>query len=125
MHHVITQIDTVYLQFGVGPKKGKARPPKSYLLFAAITTLLYSILAWQTPNRASVKVTLVDIINKYFQCFLKEWAILGRFFIYFRLFKQILQFLQQIYVKNVRSIQYTAPGFESSTIGRRVSSHNH
>ena len=83
MHHVITQIDTVYLQFGVGPKKGKARPPKSYLLFAAITTLLYSILAWQTPNRASVKVTLLDIINKYFQCFLKEWAILGLFLFIF------------------------------------------
>ena len=43
--------------------------------------------------------------------------------VYFRLFKQTsLQFLQQIYVKNVK---YMAPGFESTTFGTRVSSHNH
>ena len=39
------------------------------------------------------------------------------------LFKQTsLQFLQQIYVKI--SIQYTVPGFEPTTFGTRVSSHN-
>ena len=31
----------------------------------------------------------------------KNWAIPGLFSVYFRLFKQILQFLQQICVKNV------------------------
>ena len=45
------------------------------------------------------------------------------FFIYFRLFKHTLQFLQQINVK--KSIQYTVPGFELTTFGTRVSSHNH
>ena len=33
-----------------------------------------------------------------------KWAILGLFFIYFRLFKQTLQFLQQINVKNVHPV---------------------
>ena len=50
--------------------------------------------------------------------FFKEiflFAILGLFFIYFRLCKQALQFLQQIYVKNDMSIQYMAPGFEPIT----------
>ena len=33
------------------------------------------------------------------------------------LFKQAIQFLQQINVKIVRSIQYLAPGFEPTTFG--------
>ena len=33
----------------------------------------------------------------------------------FGLFKQTIQFLQQINVKNVMSIQYPAPGFEPTT----------
>ena len=61
--------------------------------------------------------------NKYFLkafitfsvCFFKKWAILGLFFVYFCLFKQTCQFLQQIYVKNVMNIQYTAPGFEPTS----------
>ena len=36
--------------------------------------------------------------------FLIKWAIPGLFFIYFCLFKQTLQFLQQIYVKNVHPV---------------------
>ena len=43
----------------------------------------------------------------------KKWTIPGLFFIYFCLFKQTLQ----IYVKNVMSIHYTAPGFEPTTFG--------
>ena len=49
-----------------------------------------------------------DIIS-----FLKKWANPGLFFVYFRLFKQTLQFLQQINVK--MSIQYPALGFELTT----------
>ena len=33
-----------------------------------------------------------------------KWAILGLFLVYFRLFKQTLQILQQINVKNVHSV---------------------
>ena len=36
--------------------------------------------------------------------FLKKWANPGLFFIYFRLFKHTLQFLQQINVKNVHPV---------------------
>ena len=36
-----------------------------------------------------------------------------------------LQFLQQIYVKNLLTIQYTVPGFEPTTFGIWVSSHYH
>ena len=48
----------------------------------------------------------------------------------FRLFsvffkQKLLQFLQQINVKNVMSIQYTAPGSEPTTLGSWASSHNH
>ena len=35
----------------------------------------------------------------------------------FGLFKQTIQYLQQINVKNVMSIQYPAPGFEPTTFG--------
>ena len=38
------------------------------------------------------------------------WAL----FVYFCLFKQTIQFLHQINVKNVMSIQCTIPGFEPS-----------
>ena len=40
-------------------------------------------------------------------------------------FKQTIQFLQQINVKNVMSIQYPAPGFEPTTFETCVSSHYH
>ena len=43
----------------------------------------------------------------------------------FSLFKQTTQFLQQINVKNVMSIQYLPPGFKPMTFGTWVSSHNH
>ena len=33
-----------------------------------------------------------------------KWAFPGLFFIYFRLFKQALQFLKQIYVKNIHPV---------------------
>ena len=36
--------------------------------------------------------------------FLKKWAIPGLFFVYLRLFKQTLQFLQQISMKNVHPV---------------------
>ena len=36
--------------------------------------------------------------------FFKKCEIPGLFFVYFRLFKQTLQFLQQIYVKNVHPV---------------------
>ena len=55
--------------------------------------------------------------------FLKKWANLGLFFVYFCLFKQTLQFLQQKMWK--MSIQYPAPGFELTTFWLRVSSLNH
>ena len=45
----------------------------------------------------------------------KNWANPGLFFIYFCLFKHTLQFLQQINVKIVMSIQYMVPGFELTT----------
>ena len=44
-----------------------------------------------------------------------KWANPGLFFVYFRLFKHTLQFLQQINVK--MSIQYTVLGFELTTFG--------
>ena len=50
-------------------------------------------------------------------------AIPGLFFIYFRVFKQTLQFLQQIGVWK-KSIQYTVPGFEPTTFVKWVSFHN-
>ena len=37
--------------------------------------------------------------------FLKKWAILALFFVYFRLFNQTIQFLQQISMKNVVTIK--------------------
>ena len=67
---------------------------------------------------------LVIYLKQPQKCFVK-WAILGVFSIYFRPFKQTLQFLQQIYVKIFMTIQYTAPGFQPTTFGTQVSSHNH
>ena len=51
------------------------------------------------------------------------WAIAGLFFVYFRLFKQTLQFIQQINVKNVFPV-YGA-GVEPMTCITRFCSHNH
>ena len=56
--------------------------------------------------------------------FLKKWAIPGPFFVYFRLFKQTLQFLQQIYVKNAHLVSIAGiqpPDLQSMSL----SSHNH
>ena len=43
------------------------------------------------------------------------------FHLFSSLFKQALQFIQQIYVKNVLTIEYTARGFEPKTFVARVS----
>ena len=48
-----------------------------------------------------------------FHFYFNKWAIHGLFFIYFRLFKPTLQFLQQICIK--KSIQYMLLGFEPTT----------
>ena len=45
----------------------------------------------------------------------KKWANPGLFFVYFWSFQTNNTILQQINVKNVMSIQYTAPGFEPAT----------
>ena len=51
----------------------------------------------------------------FLKLFLK-WANPGLFFVFiFGLFKQKIQFLQQVNVKNVMTIQYTALGFEPTT----------
>ena len=55
-----------------------------------------------------------------------KWANPGLFFVYFRSFQtNIKTILQQINVKNVKSIQYTAPGFKPTTSWTWIISHNH
>ena len=45
-----------------------------------------------------------------------KWANPDLFLVIFGNFKQTIQFLQQIYVKNVQmSIQYMSPGFKPTT----------
>ena len=58
---------------------------------------------------------------KLISLFIIELKKLGQprsLFVYFGLFKQTIQFLQQMNVKNVMSIQYPAPGFEPTTLER-------
>ena len=47
--------------------------------------------------------------------FKKKLADTGLFLLILGLFKQTIQFQQQINVKNVMYIQYTVPGFEPTT----------
>ena len=49
--------------------------------------------------------------------FLKNWPNPASFSFIFGLFQTKIQFLQQINMKNVMSIQYPALGFESTTFG--------
>ena len=49
--------------------------------------------------------------------FIKNGPTTASFSFIFGLFKQTIQFLQQINVKNVMFIQYPAPGFEPMTFG--------
>ena len=51
------------------------------------------------------------------QDFFLKWAQPQSLHIYFRLFKHTLQFLQQLNVKTVMTIQYMALGFELTTFG--------
>ena len=53
----------------------------------------------------------------FFLFFKKNWANPGLFLFIFGLFKQTIQFLKQMNVKNVMSIQYPASGFEPMTFG--------
>ena len=55
-----------------------------------------------------------ELETKRFNVFFYKWAKRGLFFVFL---KQTIQFLQQINVKNVMSIQYPAPGFEPTTFG--------
>ena len=58
----------------------------------------------------------VGRLQKFYKYFFK-WADPASFPFIFGLFKQTIQFLQQINVKNVMSIQYPALGFEPTTFG--------
>ena len=60
---------------------------------------------------------IVALVQSFF-----KWAILSIFFVYFRLFGQTLQLLQQINVKKCTS---SIVGFELTAFGTRVSPHNH
>ena len=66
----------------------------------------------------------LSVFCKHNQCidvlkwFLKNGQTPALFSFIFSLFKQTIQFLQQINVKNVMSIQYTVPGFEPATFRR-------
>ena len=79
------------------------------------------IKTWKLHNSLRQWMTK-DI--KHFAVNVKKWAILGLFFVYFRIFKQTLQFLQQINVWKM-SIHHMVLGFELTTFGIRFSSHNH
>ena len=52
----------------------------------------------------------------------KKWAIPGLFFVFFRIFKQTLQFLQQIHVKNVHPVN--GAGIRTHNFRTWVSFHN-
>ena len=62
--------------------------------------------------------------NELWICFI-NWVNPGLFLFIFSLFKQTKQFLQQINVKNVMSIQFTVTGFEPTTSQTLIVSHNH
>ena len=71
-------------------------------------SILRSLWLWATLVKvrrelvAFRKLSLLGYLNVF--CFL-NWANPGLFFVYFGLFKQTTQFLQQMNVKNVMSIQ--------------------
>ena len=54
-----------------------------------------------------------------------KWLILGLFFVYFRLFKQTLQFEQQIYVNFLCRFSIQRRDWNPQPKGTRESSHNH
>ena len=58
-------------------------------------------------------------------CFLKIGQTAASFSFIFIFFKPTIQFLQQSNVKNVKTIQYMAPGFKPTTSQTEVVSHNH
>ena len=82
------------------------------------------ISQWRTKLSDSFIWSQLIILNVQSLLFLKMGQPRPFLFI-FGLFKQTIQFLQQINVKNVMSIQYPALGFEPMTFGTWVSSHNH
>ena len=56
--------------------------------------------------------------------FLKKWTNPGLFFVYFRSFQTNIKMFTTNICEKI-SIQYTVPGFEPTTFGMWVSSHNH
>ena len=74
-----------------------------YLAFAAFKSALVCNFVARSNDR-SIDVALTKKL---------KWANHGLFFIYFRLFKHTIQYLQKINMK--KSNQYTVPGFELTT----------
>ena len=72
--------------------------PSHYVVIISLY-LFYSSFLFYLFHAEFLSLCLsLDIFLTY--CFFK-WAIPGLFFIYFRLFKQTLQFMQQIYLKKM------------------------
>ena len=78
--------------------KGAFLRPKMSIPLMALNQVLISITKALSLIIPLFTDTWTQSYKIIFSVCFKKWAIPGLFFIYFRLFKQILQFLQQIYV---------------------------
>ena len=82
-------------------------------------------LAFNASNFYSHLLQFWTSVGAREQVFLKNGPTPASFSFIFGLFKQTIQFLQQINVKNVMFLQYKALGFEPITSQAWVVSHNH
>ena len=91
--------------------------PLNQLTYSGTKLWLVNLNYWHAQSSMKIK-------SNYFLFY--KWANPGLFLFIFGLFKQTaILFLQQINVKNVISIPYTALGFEPMTSRIWVGSHNH
>ena len=79
------------------------------ILSLTMSNTLYTV-KWIVITDVDAKTISHDILKKI-------GPTPASFLFIFGLFKQTIQFLQQMNVKNVMSIQYPAPGFKPMTFG--------
>ena len=95
-------------------------PCKPYSANCILLKVYVSLLTIYVAITCVRLVTIIFVVLKassHITYFIKKWAIPASFSFIVCLFKQTKQFLQQMNVKNVMSIQYPAPGFEPTTFG--------
>ena len=118
--HAINAFINLYLNCHVEKDENKQKRGRDWPIFLKKNIALWSQSIEQNANKFLTYTSNARFLTVFF----KKWPTSASFSFIFSIFKQTLQFFKTNICEKM-SIQYMVPGFEPTTFGTWVSSHNH